>query len=427
MNRCKIFLFLLLISNLAARNADAQIWKKWFEKEEKRKPRPKPVQPQKKPVEIPKVKKKTQVEFPPTKIKTRYRIDVLLPLHLDELVKDNKPQFKDKLPEKYSSSLGFYQGVKLAADTLSSLGYHADVYIHDISENGSSPDSLIQAGLLAETDLIIGALQTYQLPSMAAFAKKNGVNFISVLSPSDADIKNNQFLTVFLPTLKTHVEKIKGAMLKQYPEKKITTLYRTNNSLDSQAYVFSAINEDKRFSKFVHNSWLKKEQLERIFDSTTINVVYIPIVDYNYAESIFQQLNLWFPRYKFEIFGMPSWKSINSIRKTESIPDIAVTYSNPFNYNIASSFTQSINSEYKKEFGGKPNEMVYRGYEILLWYAYLLQKYGTVFNTKVNDVNPSLFTKFEVKLQWSKTQDFLYNENEHVFLYRYQGGSFFVE
>jgi hypothetical protein len=43
-------------------------------------------------------KKKRAIEYPQSIAKERYRIDVLLPLYLDELVKEDKPTFKSKVP-----------------------------------------------------------------------------------------------------------------------------------------------------------------------------------------------------------------------------------------------------------------------------------------------------------------------------------------
>ena len=69
-----------------------------------------------------KVKKKREIEYPQSIAKERYRIDVLLPLYLDELVKEDKPTFKGKVPEKAQPGINFYEGVNLAVDTLTNMG-----------------------------------------------------------------------------------------------------------------------------------------------------------------------------------------------------------------------------------------------------------------------------------------------------------------
>ena len=71
--------------------------------------------------------------------------------------------------------------------------------------------------------------------------------------------------------------------------------------------------------------------------------------------------------------------------------------------------------------------MVFRGFDIMFWYSSLLSKYGTVFNDKVGDVRNAYFTRYDIKPQWTHANDLLYNENERIFIYRYQSGSYFVE
>jgi len=424
--KLKTILFCLLVLSVAAPyRAHGQFWKKWFQKEEKA--RPKPVQkPKSKAAETPAKKKRRTLEYPASKIKSRYRVDVLLPLYLDELVKNNKPVYKDKLPEKAITGTAFYEGVKLAADSLSALGYNVDLFIHDITENGFAPDELVKGNVLEETDLIIGVLQSPQIPTLANFAKQKNINLISVLSPADADVKDNLFFTMLQPTLEKHCEKLKEYAFKKHSDQNLLLFYRNSNATDSSAAGHILSGNEQTFRKFLLNKPMQKGQVERLLDSTLTNVIFMPLVDNGFAESVLQQLSSWFPRYQFEVYGMPSWKFIANLRKADAYPNIGVNFTSPFYYDFTTGIAQVVASNHKKQFGGKISEMVLRGYEVLYWYTYLLQKYGTVYNTKQSDNAAAAFTKFEVKPQWNKQQELLYNENEHLFLYRYQSGSFLV-
>ncbi|HRO43554.1 MAG TPA: hypothetical protein PL009_12020 [Flavipsychrobacter sp.] len=425
-----ILFFTLIVFLAAPQKSSGQIWKKLFGKEEKRKPRPRPkpaIKPKDKQAgEIATKKKRKTLEYPASKIKSRYRIDVLVPLYLDELVKDNKLSFKDKIPEKAAIGVSFYEGIKLAADTLTAMGYNVDVFIHDVTQQGLTPNELVKGEVLEETDLVIGALQSAQIPVVAEFAKKRQVNFISVISPSDANVKDNLFFTMLQPTLETHCERIREAALKKTSGKKTILFYRTNDNVDSLAYSYILSEGEKPFTKVLLNKLLQKKQLEQSFDSASTNFIVMPIVDNGYAESILQQLHEWFPRYQFEVFGMPSWKFINTLRKPDAYPNVAVNFTSPFHYDITTTMAQTLSANYKKQFGGRMAEMVFRGYDVVFWYAYLLQNYGTVYNTKQSDNKVAPFIKFEIKPQWDIQQNLLYNENEHLFLYRYQSASFLV-
>src|SRR5687768_10734995 len=107
-----LFLLMTVLMLGYSNPADAQFWKKIFKKEEKRKkPVKKPVV--KKPDPPKPVKKKREVNYPVSEKKNGYRVDVLVPLYLDELVKDDKPTFKGKVPEKAAGGMEFYEGLQL--------------------------------------------------------------------------------------------------------------------------------------------------------------------------------------------------------------------------------------------------------------------------------------------------------------------------
>lgn len=425
----RFFLFILSCILLGApQQSKAQFWKKLFGTEEKKKSKGKPAtKPKEKPSTEATRKKRKTLEYPASKVKTRYRIDILVPLYLDELVENNKVTFKDrKVPEKAITGLSFYEGIQLASDTLTTLGYNADIFIHDITQKGLSTEELVKGSVLKESDLIIGALQSGQIKDIAEFAKKNQINFISAISPSDAGIKDNLYFTMLQPTLEKHCERIKDAAFRKHGNKNTLLLYRTSNSVDSVAAGYTLQNDEKTFQKILWNKTPRKSEIEPFLDSTKENVIIMPAVDNSFAESVLQQLSSWFPEHRFEVYGMPSWKFISTLKKPDAYPNIGVHFTSPFYYDLTTSAAQTLAASHKKQFGGRMGEMVFRGYEVLCWYAYLLQRYGTIYNARQSDNKAAPFTKFEIKPQWNQQQNFLYHENENLYIYRYQSGSFVV-
>lgn len=421
---CLILWLSLLFAGIS-QPAQAQFWKKWFKKEQpRRKPVPKKrsvVKEKPKPVK----KKKHEVTYPVTQVKTRYRVDVFAQLYLDELVKNNKATFKGKLPSKAEAGMEFYEGVKIAADTLTLLGYNIDVYVHDVMTPGGAPETLIKNKTLDSTDLIIGAVPSQFIPALAAFAKNKNVNFISALSPSEADIKDNPYFTLLQPSLQTHCEWIMNVLARKNIKKPLV-FYR-DNAVDRNAYIYLAAANDN-IQKLLVNTLPTREQLMPFFDSASTNTVVIAVLDQAYAGKLLKQLNGLFPGYRFEVYGMPSWSGMSSLKKAGAYPNATVYVTEPFYYDITTASGQQLSNVYKRDYGSNhPGDLVYRGYETLYWYAYLLNKYGTIFNEKTGDNNAAPFTRFDIKTQWDKDDNLLYNENQHINLYRYEDGSYMME
>lgn len=426
------FSLTLLLCGALASPAEAQFFKKLFGKEE---PKRRPVQrPAARPGSSPKKQglksRKTEPDelvYPESFRKPRYRVDVLIPLYLNELVKGGKAIYKDKMPDKVLPGINFYEGVKLAIDSINQQGYEMDVFVHDITEAGKTPDQLIASKTLDSSDLIIGAVGAAQIAPLAAFAKKHTINFISAMSPSDGSVKDNPYFTLLQPTLQTNCEWLQRSIEKKYGNTRILVYHRSIVAVDELAYKSLIKDSILKTSQINANTLPDLKQLAVFLDSTELNIIAMPILDVVYAQQLLDQLNTGFPGYRFEVYGMPSWKGLRTIKKTSGLDRIAVNFTAPYFFDASTAGGQRLASGYYRTFARKPGEMVYRGYETLYWYCYLLNKYGPVFNRKISDNASASYTRFEIKPRYNKDFDLLYNENTHLYLYRYQNGSFAVE
>jgi len=383
------------------------------------------VQPKPQPKAL--VKKKQEVTYPETVRKSRYRIDILASLYLDDLVNDGKLAYKDKMPDKATSGVAFCQGALLAMDTLKAMGYDMDVFIHDVNTQSGFPTGLIGNKQLDTSSLLIGAVGSKDIQDVAAFENRQHINFVSALSASDADVKDDKYFTLLQPSLQQHCAFIKKELQKKNLNDKITLFYRTDAPADDNAYHYLQT-KDTTWSvrKVLCNAIPDKAVLDMLFDSATSNVIVMSITDIAYAQKLLEMLDRNYPGYRFEVYGMPSWKGMPSIHKTEALENIGINISAPFYFNQNSPTGKYLERSFKAKFNGHTGEMVYRGYETVFWYATLLHKYGTIFNTHVADNANAPFTKFSIKPEWDKNLDFLYDQNEHLYLYRYQGGSYMV-
>lgn len=422
-------LFLLSLSVVAPHEANAQFWKKIFGKKKERKVYKVPdydMPPKKDGSEKVDNTKLKDFSYPETQLKSRYRIDIVAPFYLNELVDaGGNTTFKYRAPNKVVPILEFYEGLKLALDTLKTFGYQFDVYVHDI-KNPSTPVSRVATkSVMGGSDLIIGLVQSDEIPPIANFAKKEGVNFVSALSPSDADIDDNPYFLLMQPTLQSHCEWILSKIKKKYSQDPIV-FYRTSIPMDENAYGYieDYVSDN---SKVLCNNFPTQEELYPMFSKTGTNVILMSLLDDRYAESIIKKLYEWFPDYQFDVWGMPSW-NMPSLKRPDKFPNVAVYITVPFYFDATTRMGKIVTDRYKTEYGGnKPKEMVYRGYETMYWYAYLLKKYGNIFNSSIHDNGGSPFTRFEMKPQLGDKKQLLYFENKNLYLYRYQSGSYMVQ
>ena len=423
--------FLALACSLAAPTAaHAQFWKKLFKKEQK-KPVKKAATDKSKSVtkkEEVKLKKKTEPDYPASQKKEVYRVDVLLPLHLNSLVQNGKPVYK-KTPDHMMPAVNFYEGMSIAAQTLQGKNMKLELYVHDITDPTDNISQLTTSKKMDSSNLIIGFLQSNDIPAVAGYAKKHKVNFVSALSPADADTKDNPYFILIQPTLKTHINQLIAYADKKYGKNPKYIFHNNKTSGEKEAYtqLREALIAEKDLSIIDCSKFkLEVDTLSRIFDSTKVNVVFVSSLDINNTEQILNMLAAMPKTYRFEIFGMPSWKSLRGLTQGAYMT-LSIHYTTPFFFDPTTGAGRYITTQYNSTYGGNPSEMVYRGYESLYWLSNLLERHGTIFNKDITDVSTAPFTRYAIQPAWSNDNDFLYLENSKLYMLHYQNGGYVVE
>ncbi len=361
------------------------------------------------------VNKWADIEYPISHKKSHYRIDLLAPMYLDELVRNGNPS--TYIPEKATRGLDFYKGVQIAADTLKKALFDIDIYVHDVASLMESSEALIRKNALDSADLLLGAVGDKDVAGLAAYAKKKQINFISAVSGADGGVKENPYFTMLQPSVKSYCEWITSKLENTFPKGKVLLMHRDNNATDDNCfkYLVDEPNSKAMYNTLLCNTAPNNEAIGRIID-TQSNIVVVAINDIKYADSMVKTLKKEFPRTHFDVYGMPAWSNASGLFKQHGYDEFVFYIPTPFVFNNTEGFAKYVERVFKKEYGGKPSEMVYRGFETMYWYANMLKNYGPVFNKYYTDNELAPLTKFEIKPQWDDKGNLIYQENRHLSL-----------
>ena len=367
---------------------------------------------------------KGQNGLPRSVIKKRYRVAILAPVYFDELFKGHGQLLTKKIPEKAIAGLGFYQGTMIAVDSLKKINANLDFVFHDVTSKHEKLDSLIANKQLDSFDLIIGALPPQDLQQMSSFCHQHKINFISAMSPADGAVKQDPLFTILQPTLKTHCDYLMRLLAKKYKGRKVIWLCSNKTLADENAMNYISTDSSGQFilKRVLWNRVPHKKDFEAVHDTGTV-VILASLLDNMFVDSVLREMSAYCPDQKFEVYGMPSWTGLNLQRRSGSYPNISFYLTLPFDIDTDNPTAKYVQSRYRQHYDGTPSEMVYRGYEAVVWPCDLLRRYGTVFNGHWNNLVAAPFTLFKVILQHEKNGDVLYNENKHIYFMHYQSGS----
>ena len=165
--------------------------------------------------------------YPKAVKKDRYKIAVLTPMFLDSIELEKNLAH---IPKFMMPGIDFYQGVRIAADTLKKMGYKFDIYVYDSKSYYLDVKNLIASDKLDSMDLIIGNASVSDLKLLADFAKKKQINFVSAVSPADAGQTLNPYFTILQPRLTSHIEMMHRHLNRKYSEDNVVYINRSSQS-----------------------------------------------------------------------------------------------------------------------------------------------------------------------------------------------------
>lgn len=414
--------FVLLCFNI--NTAKAQFWKSKEDTKPASKPKPKQSASKSNDKSL-----RATWTYPQSIFKERYRIDVLLPFQLNTLIKDSSLIFKGRVPEMSQAAIDFYEGISIAIDTLQAMGYKTDIYVHDIPNDAYWTANKIKDSFAA-SDLILAYISSQSIAPFADYALKQQINFVSVFSPSDAGVKSNPFFILMNPSLQEHCAFMYKSATQELYQQPLVLFKREHTSIDSLACQYLQVDTQAHAVIKVAIEQLPDSSfLATLFQPLKKNKILMPVMDAAYAETVLNKLHQYFPNYLFEVYGMPSWKTLCTPKNTLAWgTSIAIQYSQPYyfeenNNEPVLNFTHRFQAKYSS----KPNELNFRAYELIFWLCDLVNKYGAVFNSNLNDKDNSPFTGYNLQFVKNAEGAIDYLENKHLYLYRFQGGTFLVK
>ncbi|MCC6290208.1 MAG: ABC transporter substrate-binding protein [Chitinophagaceae bacterium] len=358
-----------------------------------------------------------QQETPP-------RIALFVPLYLDSVF-DASGKYKagKTIPKYISSALDFYQGSNFALDSLDKEKIKMNVQVYDVKNPQQSVYKIADAGGLDSVSLIIGAVNGKEYLDLAAVAKEKKIPFVSASYPNDGGISANPYVVIVNPKLNTHLQVIYNYILKNFGTNKLVMLRRQNGADDRITEVFKSLNASGsgtvlNIQTTTLNNVFTAKDIAASLDSTRENVIICGSLDDNFAKNIISYASTLSPNYKITLVGMPTWQDYPELSRPE-IKNLPVIYSASFfNPGEEVSWVENFTQRYGRNTYTKPNEMAFRGLEIMYLFSHLLQKDKANIISNLNDDKHLLLTDFEFKPIYknksSTTPD--YYENKRVFI-----------
>jgi hypothetical protein len=321
-------------------------------------------------------------------------IAVFAPLYLDSTFGAKGYKHGKTIPNFAVAGVEYYYGAKKAMDSLNAEGVKCNYYVFDSKSILKPISTLIANGELANMDLLIGSLSGVDVKTLAEYAKKMNVPFVSATYPNDATVTNNPNFLVLNPTLSTVCnklaffvhEKIKEQRIVFFTkpgkqEERIMQYYKQNDSIlggTNIEYIDLGAN-------------VAESTIEMFLDSTVLATYIVGSTDVEFAKTIAKTLVKNRLQEQSNLIGLPTWNDAD-VFDHKMYKDLFFYYVAPLP-TATNAYATRIGNQFKNKYGVNPGDNVFRGFESIYKYTKLLTKYTAaelVTQLSTNDYNAIL-------------------------------------
>lgn len=339
-------------------------------------------------------------------------VALMLPFNLNTL------DFDKKLGHN-QVALEFYQGAKLALDSLKGLGLRAKVYVYDTEKNPAKVRQILARSEINDVNLFIGPLYKKCFLEVARFSTERGIPLISPVPQSNKILLNNPSVSKVYCSDASQARWLGAITRKKYTGSNVLVLSENSD-------------EEKRLSKFFESAamfgtqdslrqvifWDKKFNVDKVkvnLDANRDNIIYIPSGNVSFVMNAITNLTPLTKDYNIRLMGTENWIKADQI-ETSDLVKLKVTLPVSTYTNYEAENVKQLLKQYRALYNTDPNEFALLGFDVLYYYMLGYLKYGSSFSVDYNDV---VFEPTAVRFRMKRVADGSGFENTGVYVLEY--------
>jgi ABC-type branched-subunit amino acid transport system substrate-binding protein len=346
--------------------------------------------------------------------KSVYRVALMLPLFLagvDQIDSEN-PDPKIFETSKCFQFLPFYEGFRMALDSMGKLGLKVKLYVYDVEKDTVKTRQLLKKPEMKSMDLIFGLLYHQNFQIVAAFAKKNKINLVNPISERSELIAGNPYVFKVQPSKRDQSDQL-GAYLAETCRGGQVLIIRNGKYNDRDA--------PDRLKKVCQEKNLKAQVVEGQeaaigkYSKDKPNYVVAFSDNQEYTLDLLRGLYKLRNEYNLTLIGLPDWQGMEGLEneylvalKTHILARSFIDYDDKP--------VRQFVSEYQKMYKTDPELLAFQGFDQAFYFLSALNSYGTNFGRCLAELK---INSMETQFDFIKTKDNGF-ENRHWMMYKYE-------
>lgn len=300
-------------------------------------------------------------------------IAMLLPFGLDHL--DAGSKFTNTSLTQANIALDYYQGFKLALDSLTALGYNYKLQVFDTKGLPSQSHALAYNPQVISADLIVGPIFPEDLKAFTSVFVGQRKPILSPLSPAAPATIDNQNLITATPPLEYHAAAAAKYVQTRLAPKKIFVL--KSGYTEETEYITpfkTTIDTLSKGRTTLVQTTIVRGNLKALLPQlspTATNVILMPSTNQAFLTITMRSLDSVAKRYPVVLIGHPSWEKFNFL-KADLLQRLKTHITLADNINYKQAATTNFMRAYRKAYRTEAGEYAIKGFDEGMYFGRIL-------------------------------------------------------
>ncbi|TVR70586.1 MAG: LysM peptidoglycan-binding domain-containing protein [Marinilabiliales bacterium] len=330
-----------------------------------------------------------------------YRVSLLLPLYLErnwpvelpdtvdmEEAADLYPEYVLSVDELYQGTvpfLEFYEGARLAVDSLVRAGLSVVLNVYDTERSTEKVSEILKDREFRQSDLVIGPVYPENMRIVSEWARDNRVNIVSPLTSRREFISDNPYLFQVTPSSASVFEQA-SIFISNFPSSNFVLIHRDDPwegvlIEDFKSSIFRHFSYNSNFENLVFKEVIYTDATVNIEQSLVTegsNIIIVPSTDQAFVSNILMRLNILSRNYDITIFGMNEWQRFSNI-EVEYLHNMEFHFASPYYIDYGDPNVRRFLALFRDKYKTEPLHYGFHGYDIMFYFLQAMKRYGPDF------------------------------------------------
>jgi LysM repeat protein/ABC-type branched-subunit amino acid transport system substrate-binding protein len=343
------------------------------------------------------------------KLLNRYNVTIMLPFmtqEVDSLKMNRIIEGTQQFPRVAQISTDFYEGARIALDSLSMTGLNIKLNVYNIPSDSADNkiDSILKLPELASSNLIIGPLYPSHFKRVAKYAAKHQIPIVSPLSDDASVIRENTYTSKAIPSSTTEIEQMADYIAMHYHYTNIILMHSLDAVNDNYYDLFKkritttlSMVEPRTDSLSIVSYSDELNDLGKKMRDARNNVIVVPYQGASFVTKLVNQLSnsKYAEKDSVEIYGMHNWTTMDVLSPI-NLDTLHFHYPSNEYLDYTNHAVNRFVQKFRYIYYSDPSNYACQGFDVTYYYMTMLKKYGTALQDNLmNDKYSGVHTSFD--------------------------------